>query len=127
MRKLIFILFLGLIALICGPPSIFASETNPEDATTVAKKNFLKYYNESESAGAITSITNQNQDLSWTKTVAADQQPSLPEYKGNTNYNIDLPPTTLARLPGTKIFEIYTKFLKNTPIPGLGRRLHQEA
>jgi basic membrane lipoprotein Med (substrate-binding protein (PBP1-ABC) superfamily) len=115
MRKLIFILFMGLIALICGPPKLFASANN----TT------KKFKAEKKEAGAIAS-TIYNQDFSWTKTAATGEQPSLPEYRGNTNYTIDLP-AAFARLPGTKIFGIYTNNLKNKPIPGFGRRLHQEA
>jgi hypothetical protein len=116
MKKIFFILFLGLIA-ICGPPKLFASA---KSTTVEIKKSFIFGMTE---PGA--SIVIYNQDLSWTKTVAADQQPSLPEYKGKKNYTIDLSPT-FARIPDTKIFDINLRYPK-TPIPGFGRSLQSQA
>ncbi len=119
MKKIFLILFLGLIALICGPPQrLFASANS--NATTVAQKIYFK----NTIAGAIAS-TITNQELSWTKTVAAEQ-PALPEYTGKTNYFLNN--RQFAKIPDSKLFKIiYDNNLKNKLILGFGQRLHQEA
>lgn len=119
MKKIFLILFLGLIALICGPPQRLFASANSNATTTVAKKIYIK----NTIAGAIAS-TITNQELSWTKTVAAEQ-PALPEYTGNKNFTLFI--AGPANTPGTKIFYLNFKDPK-TPVPlGLGRRLLMEA
>lgn len=115
MKKIFLILFLGLIALICGPPKLFASAKS-----TTVEKSLI--YIEASLASA-----SANKQFCLTKTVAADQKPILPEYTGNTTNFTLLPGDPFAKLLDIGFLYIETKYLKNTLIPGFGRRLHQEA
>lgn len=121
MKHLLFstlIVFMGL-NLSWIPPA----KANTGDATVVAKKNFLDF-NTGTSSQAF--VGQYNQDLSWTKTVAADQQPAyLPEYKGNKNFTTTT--SGSAKLLDIGFINFETRYLKNTHIPGFGQRLQQEA
>ncbi len=116
-RKLFLILFFGLIALICGPPKLFASVN--KNATTVAKTIYFK--------NTIAGQGNATDQFFITKTVAADQKPILPEYTGNTNYFLNINSRQFAKLLDIGFLIIETRYLKNNLIPGFGRRLQQEA
>ncbi len=118
MKKLFLVLFLGLIALICGPPKLFASVN--KNAITLAKKEI---YLKNIIAGNQVSA---NKQFCLTKTVAADQKPILPEYKGNTTNFTLLPGDPFANIPGSRIFYISFSDPKE-PIPGFGRRLQSQA